>query len=81
LERASQSDKRKIINLVKNHSHKTDKVREVIKFAVESGGVKYASEKMYEYRDAAIKILHTFPHNQARDSLEELVGFVTERRK
>ncbi len=81
LQNASRSDQKKIINLVKNESHKSDRVREIIDYAVTHGGLKKKKKKMYGFREEALDILYSFPHNGARDSLEELINFVTERKK
>lgn len=81
LDNASKGDKRRIINNIKRHSEKADKVREVIEFVRESGGLEYAKEAMLRYRTEAFEILHSFPQNPARDSLEQLVLFVTDRER
>jgi len=81
LDKASRSQKRHIINLIKKHSDKTEKVKEVIDFVNQSGGLDYAKEAMYQYRAEAFEILHTFPESPARKSLEDLVIFVTDRKK
>ncbi len=81
LQNASRSEKRRIIYYVKNYGHKTEKVHEVINFAIEKGGLEYATRKMHEYRQKAIDILNEFEANDARKSLEQLIMFVTERSK
>ncbi|MEM8907686.1 MAG: polyprenyl synthetase family protein, partial [Bacteroidota bacterium] len=81
LNQASRSDKRKIINIVKRHNEKQEKVREVIEFVRASGGMKYAEECMYRYRSEAFELLETFPESPARTSLKDLVIFVTDRKK
>ncbi len=81
LNNCSKSEKRKVINIIKNKSEEVDKVQEVIDFVVKSGGIEYATEKMYEYRKMALDILHQFPDKEARQSLEELVMYTTERKK
>ena len=45
-----------------------------------SGGIEYASKKMIEYRDDALKILFEFPENDIRNGLEELVMYTTDRK-
>lgn len=74
-------EKRKVINIVKNHNHDPDRVAEVIKKVNKSGGIENAREKMMEYRQKAFDILYTLPSNPSRDSLEKLVLFTTERKK
>lgn len=81
LQHASSSDRRRIINIVKRYSTQPDKVQEVIEFVIGSGGIEYTKQAMYDYREQAFKILHTFPDVPARQSLEDLVIFVTDRKK
>ncbi|HTO16643.1 MAG TPA: polyprenyl synthetase family protein [Edaphocola sp.] len=71
--------KKKLIYIVKNGSHKKDKVEEVINTVKQYGGIEYATKKMYEYQKEALEILHTFPDSDARKGMEELVFHVTKR--
>lgn len=81
LEGAKAKDRRWIIKTVKHHNTDKKKVKAVIDFVVESGGIEYAKNKMLEYRDEALKILHSFENNDARMSLESLVNYTIERKK
>lgn len=81
LNKASWSDKRTIIKIVKNQNDKPKKVAEVIDFVKKSGGIEYATEAMQQYRQEAINILHTFPHSIYKQSLEQLVQYTIERTK
>jgi len=81
LNKASKSDRRNIINLVKNHNEEPKKVTEIIAFVKDSGGLAYASTQMSKYQEEAFVILNTFPKNQFRTGLEQLVRFTTERKK
>jgi len=47
---------------------------------VNTGGIEYATEKMFRFRDEALDILHQFPDNTIRQALEELVRFTTDRK-
>jgi octaprenyl-diphosphate synthase len=80
LSNASWLDKRRIINIVKNHNDNPSKVNALIKEVYEKGGIAYAEKKMFEYRDAALELLRQFPENTSRSSLEKLVIFTTERK-
>lgn len=80
LQHVDEATKRKIIYIVKNESHKRDKVDEVIKLVNQSGGIEYARQKMEDYQQEALDILHTFPASEARDAMEELVAYVTKRK-
>lgn len=79
LNKASWMQKRKIINIVKNHNENPVKVAEVIAFVAASGGIEYATGRMNEYREKALKMLDGFPENEARRSLQQLVNYVIER--
>ncbi|HVI49443.1 MAG TPA: polyprenyl synthetase family protein [Chitinophaga sp.] len=79
LEHASTETRRKIINIVKNHNTDKTKVDEVIQLVKASGGIDYTQQKMVEYRDEALAILHQFPENDIRNGLESLVRFTTDR--
>lgn len=81
LNHSGSAGKRHIINTVKNHPDDPGRVAELIRMVADSGGIDYARQKMVEYRQKAIDILRTFPENQYRNSLEELVVFTTERNK
>jgi octaprenyl-diphosphate synthase len=48
---------------------------------VDKGGIKYAQEKMYEYRDQAMSILDELPDGDAKNSLRILVNYTIEREK
>lgn len=79
LEHATPDVRRRIINIVKNHNTDKEKVATVIEMVKASGGITYAQEKMFQYRDEAMAILHGFPENDIRNGLEQLVRFTTDR--
>jgi octaprenyl-diphosphate synthase len=74
--------RRRVLYIVKNESDNKEKVEEVIQIVRKSGGIEYAQEAMYRYRQEAIDLLESVaPPSPARDSLRDLVIFVTERTK
>lgn len=81
LENTDKSTKRHIINMIKRHSNKPEKVKEVIDFVRQSGGLEYTRKAMYRFRDEAFELLHQFPPSEVRQSMEDLVIFVTDRKK
>lgn len=80
LKQASKSEKRHIINLIKNHNENNKKVKEVIEFVKGKGGIPYTEQKMLEYRDRAKELLYKFPESPYRDSFEILIDFTINRR-
>ncbi|MFT5165784.1 MAG: octaprenyl-diphosphate synthase [Saprospiraceae bacterium] len=81
LNNASTSVKRKILRIIKKDNDKKDKVQEVIDFVNQSGGIEYAREAMIKYREEAFEILLSLPESPSRNALQQLVIFVTERKK
>jgi len=81
LAHAERSERRRILNIVRNESHKTEKVAEVIRFVRESGGIEYAREAMYRFRQEAFDLLENAPASEARQAMRDLLVFVTEREK
>jgi octaprenyl-diphosphate synthase len=75
------TEKKRIINLVKNHNDDAKKIAEIIRFVKDAGGLQYAESQMKVYQDEAFAILHTFPDGESRRSLEQLVRYTTERNK
>jgi octaprenyl-diphosphate synthase len=80
LQKVTPALKKQIIYIVKNNNNDKAKVKFVIDNVVSNGGIEYATEKMIEYRDKALTILHSFPNSSCRDALEELVRYTTDRK-
>lgn len=79
LSRSSWLEKRKIISIVKNESEKPKKVKEVIAYVKQSGGIEYAIERMNHYQTDAMTILDSFPASAYKTSLQALVKFTIDR--
>jgi octaprenyl-diphosphate synthase len=79
LNNCSASLKKQLIYIIKNENTNKEKVQFVIDNVVAAGGIKYATEKMENFRDEAMAILHAFPDSNIRQALEELVLYTTDR--
>lgn len=79
LSQSSWLEKRKIISIVKNESEKPKKVKEVIAYVKQSGGIQYAIDKMNRFHSEALEILESFPESAYRHSLKDLVQFTIDR--
>ncbi len=79
LNKIDKKEKRKLIYIIKNENKDKEKVKLVIDAVVAAGGIDYATEKMYEYRDDALAILHQYDDGPVRKALEELVRYTTDR--
>ena len=81
LNKAGGSDKRRLINIIKNHSNEPKKVDEVIAFVKASGGIEYATSAMQNYVQQAHTLLNTLPPSTYRTSLQGLIQYTIERSK
>ena len=75
-----KKDERKYyFNIVKNHSHETGKVNELMEFVKKSGGISYAEKVMLNYQIKALEILDKFPDNEAKKSLQLMLNYIIKR--
>ncbi len=81
LNNAPRADKRKIIDVIKNHNKDKARVEWVLQYVRQSGGIPYAEEKMRAYQQEAFALLEQFPDSPSKESLKDLVIFTTERKK
>ena len=79
LNKVDSSLRKKIIYIVKNEGSDKRKVRFAIDEVQKAGGIEYAQNKMFYYRDKALQLLHEFPESEVRNGLEELVRYTTDR--
>lgn len=79
LSKASWTEKRKIISIVKNESEKPKKVKEVIAFVKGSGGIEYATQTMNKFFREAMQQLDGLPDSTYKTSLQQLVQFTIDR--
>ncbi|WP_339893175.1 polyprenyl synthetase family protein [uncultured Algibacter sp.] len=81
LNQASKKDKKWLINSVKNHNKDTKRVKEVIAFVKDNGGLDYAVNKMKAFQEEALQLLKTYPDSDYKNSLELMVNYVIDRKK
>ncbi len=80
LNNTDKETRRKIIYIVKNNNRDKKKVQWVIDQVEAAGGINYAKEKMNAFKNEALTILHQFAESPARQGLEDMVLFVTDRK-
>jgi len=81
LSQSSSSEKRKIINTIKRDKDDSAKVNWLIEQINLSGGIEYAREKMLEYKNKSLELLRSFPENQSREALVNLIEYTIDRKK
>ena len=80
LNNCSEKDRKWLINSVKKHNKNKKRVKEVIAFVKEKGGIEYTASKMNEYQKKALEILEDYPDSSYKDSLLTMVNYVIERK-
>jgi octaprenyl-diphosphate synthase len=79
LSKAGWLEKRRIISIVRNESENPRKVKEVIQFVKDSGGIGYAEKAMQKFHQDALALLVNFPDSAYKTSLMQLVQFTIDR--
>ena len=81
LNTCSKAEKKWLINSIKIHNKDKKRVKEVIAFVKDRGGLEYAVQKMLGYRNEALQLLATYPESDYKASLELMVNYVVDRKK
>jgi len=81
LNNSPADERHRIIQLIKRKTKNTAAVRELVSLAVENGGIGYATSQMNIFREKAISALLEFPESEARNSMIDLMNYITERTK
>jgi len=81
LNHCSKKERRWLINSVKNYNKDKKRVKLVIEFVKQHGGIEYTNMKMKEFQEAAITILNTYPDSPYKESLLSMVNYVIDREK
>lgn len=81
LNNCSKEERRWMVNTVKNHNKDKKRVKEIIAFVKEKGGLDYAVGKMLAFKEEALALLETYPESDYKNSLHLMVDYVVERKK
>lgn len=80
LNNCTPQEKKWMINSVKNHNKDKKRVKEVIAFVKNKGGLTYAEKRMGEFREEALHILASYPASEYKEALSLMVNYVIERK-
>jgi octaprenyl-diphosphate synthase len=81
LQQSSYLEKRKVINIIRNKNDQPKKVKEVIEFVKEKGGMEYATDAMNKYHKEAMVELEGFEESIYKKALLGLVDYTIHRKK
>ncbi|MEN4761082.1 MULTISPECIES: polyprenyl synthetase family protein [unclassified Chryseobacterium] len=77
---ANEKDKKYYFNTIKRYNNDQKRVKELINFVKNSGGLEYAITVMKDFQQKAKDILNEFPESEARKSLHLMLDYVIERK-
>jgi len=79
LENSDSHERDRVIKIIRRQNNDHHKINEVIDFAVQNDGLRYAEQKMVDYKERAIEFIREFPMNDSKESLIKLVTFTIDR--
>lgn len=80
LKKADEKDRKYYFNTIKRYNTDQKRVKELINFVKNSGGLDYAITVMKEFQKKAKDILNEFPDSDAKKSLHIMLDYVIERK-
>ena len=81
LNKVDKKQRNWLIDSIKRHNIDKKRVKEVIQFVKDQGGLEYAERQMIHYKDAALELLSKYPDNEYKEALANLVTYVVDRKK
>ncbi|USL94964.1 polyprenyl synthetase family protein [Riemerella anatipestifer] len=80
LKNANEKDRKYYFDTIKRYNHNPKRVKELIDFVKQSGGLDYAIGVMKDFQQKAKDILEEFPDSEAKTSLNLMLDYVIERK-
>lgn len=80
LNKANSEERKWLLNSVKKYHKDKKRVKEIIAFVKEKGGIEYTIDKMKNYKSEALTILNNYPDSEYKESLITMVNYVIERK-
>lgn len=80
LNKCSKKEKAWLINSIKKYNKDKRRVKEVISFVKENGGIEYTISQMNKYKNKALAILDAYPESPYKKSLLLMIDYVVERK-
>jgi octaprenyl-diphosphate synthase len=81
LNNVSEKKRRWVINSIKNHNKDKKRVKEVIQFVTDNGGLEYAKIQMKRFQKEAFHYLEVYPESDYKNSLILMMTYVLDRKK
>lgn len=80
LKNTNEKDRKYYFDTIKRYNNHPKRVKELIEFVKNSGGLDYAIRVMKDFQQKAKNILEEFPNSEAKNSLNLMLDYVIERK-
>ena len=81
LQKATKSERKFQMKTVKKYNKDKVRVRKLMQFVEEKGGIQHAENVMRTYQQKALEFLNDFEPSIYKDAMESLIHFVIDRKK
>ena len=81
LNNCSKKDRDWIVNSIKRYNKDPKRVKSVINFVKDKGGLDYAVSKMKDFQTQALALIQHYPDTNYKMALEMMVNYVIDRNK
>ncbi len=81
LNQAPKDERKWLINSIKNHNRDKTRVKKVIQYVKDHGGLTYAEQKMHQFKLEALALIENYPDSPQKQSLQLMVDYVIDRKK
>lgn len=79
LSKAGFFEKRSIMGIVSSKTSDSKKIKKVVDFIIDNGGIEYSKSKMESHCKKAMELVDSFPNSPYKSSFRDLVRFTIER--
>lgn len=80
LKNAPETDRKRLFETIKRYNNNNKRVKELIEYVKNFGGLDYAISVMKDFQQKAKTILQDFPDSEAKESLHLMLDYVIERK-
>lgn len=81
LKNAPEEERSYYYNIIDRQDFTKQNIDSLIYFAKQGHGIEYAEKRLFEFKQKAVELIHSFPESDARNSLLLLADFFSERTK
>src|SRR5690606_28535511 len=80
LQQVDRSRRRELINIVEKHNRDKKRVADLVGQVHQSGGIRYAEQRMAEYMEKALALVGEIDASPATTSMQRLIHYVINRK-